>query len=247
MNSLSVDVHGRVARLGLRSAGEPLERPFLEALLAACDEIARRDDVSVVLLTGNASAFAAEWSLELLREAAELPLRGCGALADLPQPVVVALSGEVRSAGLELALAADLRLAAESSSLALAELVGCRLPAAGSLQRLARLAGRSWAAWLLLTGDPVDAQRALQIGLVNAVYPAERLDTEAEALVERIASRGPLAVRYAKEALRQGLEMPLAQGLQHELNLAALLQTVADRAEGVAAFLEKREPHFRGE
>jgi len=104
MNSLSVDVHGRVARLGLRSAGEPLERPFLEALLAACDEIARRDDVSVVLLTGNASAFAAEWSLELLREAAELPLRGCGALADLPQPVVVALSGEVRSADIDVFL-----------------------------------------------------------------------------------------------------------------------------------------------
>lgn len=247
MASLSVDVQGRVARMQLRSAGEPLDRPFLEEMLAACEDIAGRAEVSAVMLTGNTATFAAEWSPQLLREAPELPLSVCSALAELPQPVVVALSGEVCGAGLELALACDLRLAAESSRFTIAELACGRLPAAGSIQRLSRLVGRSWAAWLLLTGEAVDAQRALEIGLVNAVHPADRLHAMIEALVERIASRAPLAIRYAKEALRQGLEMPLAQGLQHELNLAGLLQATVDRTEGVAAFLEKRAPDFRGE
>ncbi|HZP26700.1 MAG TPA: enoyl-CoA hydratase-related protein [Dehalococcoidia bacterium] len=248
MSTVTLDFADRVVSVRLRPSGEVFDGPFLEDLLAACGAVAERDDVSVALLSAEESVFASEWAADLLNSsAADQPLRACSALAELPVPVVAAVGGQISGAGLELALACDLRLAAADARFAVTELTCGRLPAAGSIQRLARLVGRSWAAWLLLTGEAIDAGTAMSIGLVNAVQPADRLASEAEALARAIASRGPLAVRYAKEALRQGLEMPLAQALQHELNLATLLQTSRDRTEGVSAFLEKRSPEFRGE
>ena len=91
-----------------------------------------------------------------------------------------------------------------------------------------------------------DASEALRIGLVSAVVPRDRLDAEAVALAERIASRGPIAVAYAKEAVRRGLEQPLDEALRYETDLTVILQTTEDRAEGVRAFIEKREPKFKG-
>jgi enoyl-CoA hydratase/carnithine racemase len=92
----------------------------------------------------------------------------------------------------------------------------------------------------------VDAQEALRIGLVSATVPRDRLSAEAEAIAGRIAERGPIAVRYAKEAVRRGLEMPLEQALRYETDLTIILQTTEDRTEGVSAFLEKRTPKFKG-
>jgi len=99
---------------------------------------------------------------------------------------------------------------------------------------------------MVLTGEPVDAQEALRIGLVGAVAPPEVLATVTEAIASRIAERGPLAVRYAKEAVSRGIDMPLEQGLRYETDLTVILQTTEDRTEGVKAFLEKRKPEFRG-
>jgi enoyl-CoA hydratase/carnithine racemase len=99
---------------------------------------------------------------------------------------------------------------------------------------------------MILTGEPVDAHEALRIGLVSAVVPRDRLAAEAEAIADRIAERGPIAVRYAKEAVRRGLEMPLEQAFRYETDLTIILQTTEDRMEGVSAFLEKRNPKFKG-
>jgi enoyl-CoA hydratase len=117
---------------------------------------------------------------------------------------------------------------------------------AGGTQRLARIVGRAAALELVLTAEPIDAQTALRIGLVSQVVPREHLLAEASALAERIAARGPIAVRYAKEAVSQGLDMSLEQALRFETDLTIILQTTEDRAEGVRAFLEKREPEFHG-
>jgi enoyl-CoA hydratase/carnithine racemase len=162
------------------------------------------------------------------------------------QPVICAVNGDATSAGLELALACDLRIAAEGARFSLPETASGLLPMAGGSQRLPRLVGRGEALRLLLLAEPIDAAEALRIGLVSAVVPGERLLAEAEALAFRLASRGPIALRYAKEAVRRGLEQPLDQALRFETDLTVILQTTEDRAEGVRAFLEKREPRFRG-
>ena len=99
---------------------------------------------------------------------------------------------------------------------------------------------------LVLLGEEIDATEALRIGLVSAVVPRDQLEKEAQALAQRMASRGPIALRYAKEAIRRGLDQPLDQALRYETDLTVILQTTEDRAEGVRAFLEKREPEFKG-
>jgi enoyl-CoA hydratase len=115
---------------------------------------------------------------------------------------------------------------------------------AGGTQRLARLVGRAAALELILTAEPIDAQTALRVGLVSKVVPRDRLLSEASALAERIAARGPIAIQYAKEAVSRGLDMSLEQALRFETDLTIILQTTEDRAEGVRAFLEKRSPEF---
>jgi enoyl-CoA hydratase/carnithine racemase len=106
--------------------------------------------------------------------------------------------------------------------------------------------GRGKALEMILTGEPVEAREALRIGLVSAVAPTDKLAAEAEAIAGRIAERGPIAARYAKEAINRGLEMPLEQALRYETDLTIILQTTVDRAEGVRAFLKKRKPKFKG-
>jgi enoyl-CoA hydratase/carnithine racemase len=161
-------------------------------------------------------------------------------------PVVTSLQGNIVSAGLELALCADIRIAADDARFSLPELSQGLLPLSSGSQRLTRIAGRSVASSMLLLGEELDATAALRCGLVSRVVPAKDLAREAEALAARVAERGPVALRYAKEAVHQGIEMSLDQGLRLELDLSIVLQTTADRAEGVKAFLEKRKPNFEG-
>jgi enoyl-CoA hydratase len=169
-----------------------------------------------------------------------------GCLAELSRPVVCALTGDAFSAGLELALACDVRIAAEGAEFGLPETAMGMVPMGGGTQRLARLVGRGKALEMILTAEPIDAAEALRVGLVNAVLPREKVVAEAEEIARRVAERGPLAVRYAKEAVLRGMEMPLEQGLRYETDLTVIIQTTEDRAEGVRAFLEKRKPEFRG-
>jgi enoyl-CoA hydratase/carnithine racemase len=116
----------------------------------------------------------------------------------------------------------------------------------GGSQRLARIVGRGKALELILTAEAIDAQEAHRIGLVSQAVPGDRLMAEAQALAERIAARGPIAVRYAKEAVSKGLDMTLEQALRFETDLTIILQTTEDRTEGVRAFLDKRPPRFHG-
>jgi len=167
-------------------------------------------------------------------------------LAQLPRPVVCAIGGECISAGLELALACDVRICSDDARFALPETGLGLIPLAGGIQRLARTVGRAWATYMVLTGQEIGAQEALALGLVSRVVPRARLLEEADAICQRIAQRGPLAVRYAKEAVQRGCEMPLEQALRYETDLTIILQTTQDRAEGVRAFLEKRPPRFTG-
>jgi enoyl-CoA hydratase len=256
--NVSVALVDAIARLTLcrPDRENAIDAAVVRDLGYACESISSREDLRVVLLTADGGTFSRGWDWEAvagesggivapMREQG-VPPDPFGCLAALPQPVVCAVNGDASGAGLEMALACDVRVAAEGARFSLPEVSRGLLPLAGGTQRLPRLIGRGKALEMILTGEPIDAQEALRIGLVTGVFPRERLMAEAEAIASRIAERGPLAVRYAKEAVARGLEMPLEQALRFETDLTIILQTTEDRAEGVKAFLEKRRAEFKG-
>ena len=233
--------------------GNCIDDQLLQELAAACAEINDDPQVRVAILSGGeASVFSLGWDMSLLAAEREPVSRreflshAFDCLPQLSRPVICAINGDAISAGLELALACDVRLACADAHFALPETSWGLIPMAGGSQRLARIVGRAKALELILTAETIDAQEAHRIGLVSQVVPADRLMAEATALAERIAARGPIAVRYAKEAVSKGLDMTLEQALRFETDLTVILQTTEDRAEGVRAFLDKRPPRFHG-
>jgi len=252
LRTISLEKRGSIAFLALRRPEKEnaIDGTLLAELAQACEAIEVDANVRVVVLTTQGDNFCRGWDPAVL--AGEDPSGPShqgdpfASLADLPRPVVCAIEGEALSAGLELALACDVRVAAEDARLGLPDTKLGLVPMGGGTQRLSRLVGRGKALEMILSGEPIDAQEALRIGLVSAVAPRDKLAAEAEAIAGRIAERGPIAVRYAKEAVRRGLEMPLEQALRCETDLTIILQTTEDRAEGVRAFLEKRRPKFKG-
>ena len=248
--TLTLETNGPLAflRLARPELGNPIDRLFLQELEEACAAVNDDPAVRVAVLTAEGSVFSSGWHPDAVAasELRSLTPPPFGGLEAMGQPVICALNGHAISAGLELALACDVRLAAEGARFALPETAQGTLPMAGGTQRLARLVGRAEALRLILLAEEIDAAEAHRIGLVSAVLPPDKLSSEAEALALRMASRGPIALRYAKEAVRRGLEQPLDQALRFETDLTVILQTTEDRAEGVRAFLEKREPKFKG-
>jgi enoyl-CoA hydratase/carnithine racemase len=168
-------------------------------------------------------------------------------LEALPQPVVAALNGVALGGGLELALACDLRLAAEGVEVGLPEVGLGIIPGAGGTQRLPRLLGVARAKELILTARRVTAAEALAMGLVSAVVPPERLLEEALALAGRVARNAPISLRQAKRAIDGGLHLPLGQALDLENRLYQDCIPTRDRQEALRAFAEKRTPIFTGE
>ncbi len=225
----------------------------------ACRRIGEDEDARLVVVTGSGDCFSVgRQSLEKSPgeggnespaerwRAGLANLRVADALADLTIPALVALNGDAIGHGLELALAGDLRLAAAQARFGLAEPDRPSFPWDGGTQRLPRLIGPAWALDLALTGRQVDAATALRLGLVNRVVAAERLAEETAQLAAVILAGGPVAARYAKEAVSQGMELSLTQGLRLEADLSVILQSTADRAEGIASFQERRPPRFSG-
>ncbi len=164
-----------------------------------------------------------------------------------PQPIIAAIRGFALGGGLELALACDIRVAGEDAQLGLTEINLAIIPGGGGTQRLPRLVGRGKALEMILTGARLSAAEALRIGLVERVVPAGETLAAASELARTLAAKAPVALRYAKEAVVQGLELSLADGLRLENDLSTLLRTTEDRVEGARAFLEKRRPNWKGQ
>jgi len=168
------------------------------------------------------------------------------AIGALAVPVVAAIGGDASGEGAELALACDLRIASTRATFGFPQLAEGRFPRCGATQRLPRAIGRMRAVDLLVSGRRVGAREAERIGLVAQVVPAPRLDAAVRAIAAALAAKGPIALRLGKEAVLKGADLTLDQGIRLEQDLYVLLQTTADRAEGVRAFLAKRRPKFRG-
>jgi len=162
------------------------------------------------------------------------------------KPVIAAVNGYALGGGCELAMACHLRIASDTAKFGQPEVKLGIAPGYGGTQRLPRLVGKGNALHLILTGDMIDAREAYRIGLVNQVVPGTELMATAEKTLRGILAMGPLAVRLALEAVDQGLEMTLEEGLLLEANHFGLLAATEDMREGLAAFLEKRPPQFRG-
>ena len=162
------------------------------------------------------------------------------------KPVIAAVNGLALGGGLELALLCDIRIAARNATFALTEVKIGSMPGSGGTQRLARLVGMGRAMHLALSGDRVGADDALAMGLVSQVVEQSELAAAAMQLAGRIADNAPLSVQMTRKAIRDGLDMPLAQGLALERTLFTIIRDTQDRAEGRAAFREKRKPDFKG-
>ena len=239
--------------------GNLVDDGLVAELARACQQVNEDEEARAVILTGAGDAFSlgqdTAWLSQLEKAGPDtMGLKGWSpaalaskAITGLNMPSIAAINGDAVGAGLELALACDLRVAAEGARLGFPDIPQGLIPSGGGTQRLPRLVGRDRALEMLLTAEPVDVAEAFRIGLVNLVVARPQVMAAAEKLAQRILSRGPIAVRYAKEAVHKGLEMTLEQGLRLEADLSFILQTTKDRAEGIKAFLEKRPPQFKGE
>ena len=224
--------------------------------LTRCFEALATDDgVKVVVVTGagdrafSAGADIREFVAPLVpvqfrEQRRRLDFRQ--AMDRCPQPIIAAINGFAFGGGLELALACDIRVGAAGAQMGLTEINLAVIPGGGGTQRLPRLVGRGKALEMILTGARIPADEALRIGLIERVVPTGEALKAATELARVIASKAPVALRYAKEAVVKGLELPLADGLRLEGDLSTLLRTTEDRVEGAKAFLEKRAPRWTG-
>jgi len=233
-----------------------LNTQTLDELRRAILELKHDPAVRAVILTGAgeksfvAGADINELSVQTPTTGREHAMSGQHVLdliEHMGKPVIAAINGYALGGGCELAMACTLRLAADTAKLGQPEINLGLIPGYAGTQRLSRIIGRGRALELILTGDPISAQEAHRLGLVNRVVPAAELMTEAKRLAASLASKAPIAVRYILEAVHKGLEMPFAQAQVFEATLFGLVASTEDMREGTAAFLEKRKPAFKGQ
>jgi len=255
---LRVEVDGPVATLTLDrpAALNALTVPVKVAFREALESLARERTVRAVILTGAGRAFCAGQDLAERERPDAAPLEVevrerynpiIRALRSMGQPVIAAVNGVAAGAGASLAMACDLRIAAEEARFLLAFGRIGLVPDSGASWLLPRIVGPAHAAELALLGDGVDAAEALRMGLVSRVVPGDRLMPEARAMAERLAEGAPLAMALTKEALQRSMTISLDEALEGEAKLQGIAGASADHAEGLAAFRDKRPPRFTGD
>lgn len=254
---VTVDVQDRLAIVTINrpEVRNALNSEVVRELTATFERLAREPGVGAVILTGAGDrAFVAGADIKEMvgrsglemQALSELGRRLGEAMEGCPKPIIAAINGYALGGGCEIAMACDIRLAAENAKIGQAEINIGIIPGFGGSQRLPRLVGAGWAAQMVLTGDPVDAATAERIGLVNKTVPADKLLDEARALARRIAEKSPVALGLAKACLRAAQEMPLPQGLSYETAAFGVAGATQDKVEGMTAFLEKRKPAWKG-
>lgn len=257
-NSLLLEIADGVAVVTINrpAALNALNREVLDELAAVFAELKKNSDVACVVLTGSGSkAFVAGADITEMQALdavsaehfAKLGHTILNTIENFPKPVIAAVNGFALGGGCELAMACDIRIAAENARFGQPEVNLGVIPGFGGTLRLARLVGKGRAKELIFTGDMIDAQEAYRIGLANKVATAEELLAKARKMATKIASKGPVAVRLAKESVDNGLEMDLDRAGRFEAGLFGLCFATADQKEGMQAFLEKRPAKFTGQ
>jgi len=255
--NLLIDRDGAVALVTVNRPKvlNALNMQTLDELRRAVLDLKRDDAIRAVVLTGaGEKSFVAGADINEL--ATQTPTTGrehamsgqhiFDLIEHMGKPVIAAINGFALGGGCELAMACTIRLAADTARLGQPEINLGIIPGYGGTQRLARIVGRGRALEILLTGDMLTAQEAHRLGLVNRVFPAADLMTEAKKLAATLAAKAPIAVRYILEAVHRGLDMPFAEAQNFEATLFGLVASTDDMREGTKAFLEKRKADFKG-
>jgi enoyl-CoA hydratase len=255
MPNIRIDIDGAIATLtfdrpAVRNA---LNLETVNECHAALADLAAHRDLGALILTGTGeAAFVSGADINEMRQRtrdeglAAINSSLFAAVERFPRPTIAAVNGYALGGGCELALACDIRIAADRAKFGQPELGLGIIPGAGATQRLPRIVGLGHAKHLILTGEIIDARRALEIGLVSAVVPPASLLPKAREIAKQILRQGPLAARLAKLALNASARVDLDSGLLIETLAQTICYESEDKAEGTAAFLEKRKPKFTG-
>jgi enoyl-CoA hydratase len=253
--NIRVEISEGIATLTIDrpSVKNALDRDTVAECHAALQALDADSTVGVLIITGaGESSFVSGADINDIRGRtrtdglAAISSSLCSRVERFPRPTIAAINGYALGGGCELALACDIRVAADSAKFGQPEVGLGIIPAAGGTQRLPRVVGLGWAKHLILTGEIIDARQALDIGLVTAIMPASQLQMRARELAKRILRQGPLAARLAKVALNASARVDLDSGLLIETLAQAICYDSEDKQEGTTAFLEKRKPKFTG-
>ena len=258
-STIRYEALGAVARLTFDRSkrANALDGAMLDEIGRALDVAEEDEAVRALIVTGAGPAFSSGFDLKeqmerrpsgvaewrpLLRKDFDTVMR----FWRFPKPTIAAVRGACLAGACELALACDLRIASETASFGQPEINLGIIPGGGGTQRLTRLVGEGKAMEIILAGDMIDAPTALNLGLVNHVFSPEELETKTFELANKIAEKSPIALQMAKEAVKLASRSNLDEGLRREVDLFAICFSTEDKEEGVAAFLEKRKPVFKG-
>jgi len=251
------DKKDRIAKITMNrpEAMNGLDADILHEMEAALDTFEKDDDIRVVIITGKGRAFSAgadlKYQLNVIAdnvarrlEFIRLVGRVTNTIYNLSKPVIAAVNGFALAGGLEIMMACDLAIAADTALIGDQHINYALLPGAGGSQRLPRLIGARKAKEYLFTGKWMSAQEAERLGLVNQVVTADKLEEAAYKMAATLASKSPLAIKEIKKLVNKGLETNLDAGLEMEGQACVLHATSADAQEGLRAFIEKREPKW---
>jgi len=250
--------HVAVITLNDPGRGNVMDAALAQELIAMCLQINQNSDIYFTVITGAGDKFCIGNELEYyagtgkdLKAAAKKLKENPGyevasALAMIECPVIAAINGDALGQGLEIALACDIRYAADNAHFGFPNTSAGLMPMDGGTQRLPRLVGKGKALELLLGGGVIDSREAMNIGLISQVFPASELLKNTMAFAAGMAEKAPIAMRYVKEAVNKGTDLTLDQGVRLEADLYFLIHTTEDRTEGIKAFQEKRKAQFKG-
>jgi len=248
-----------IIRLNRPEVLNAISKDLTNEFIAILDDMEGRMDIQCLIVTGNKKAFSAGADLKAVYEQQQSPsgpnalknaLGDVGSLLHrmetYPKPIIAAIAGIAYGGGCEISLACDVRVAADSARICLSEVRLGVLPAAGGTQRLARLIGLSRAKYMLLSGAPIDAQTALEWGLVCRVAPTDQLLEVAKEVAQPFIKGAPLSIMAIKAAALASTNTDMATGLEIEQQWSMYLDKTADKQEGIRAFNEKRPPRYQG-
>jgi len=240
-----------IIRLDRPKALNALRMQLIDEVAHALGEFEADADIGAVILTGSEKAFAAGADIKEMSDKSYMemyldnPHKGLAAIQNFRKPLIAAVSGYALGGGCEVAMMCDILIASETAKFGQPEITLAVIPGFGGSQTLTKAIGKYKAMDLVLTGRMMDAQEAERAGLVSRIVPVDALMVTAKEVAAKIAGFSLPIVMMAKEAVNANLEMPLAQGIKYERALFQSMFSTADQKEGMAAFVEKRKPHFK--